>query len=99
VQGDPIAGRRVFIDHSCIECHRVEADPQLPAGARSIAGPLLSHLDRYAPRELADRIVSRKTGASQELFDKTMADFAQPLNARQFVDVVAYLRYPRAPGA
>lgn len=97
-QGDPIAGRRVFIDRSCIECHRVEADPELPPGARSIAGPLLSHLDRYKPNELAERITSRKTGASQELFDKTMADFAQPLDARQLVDVVAYLRHPRPPG-
>jgi mono/diheme cytochrome c family protein len=96
-QGDAIAGRRVFLDRSCNECHRVAEDPELPAGTRSIAGPLLSHLDRYQPSELADRIVNRKTGESQELFDKTMRDFAQPMNARQLVDVVAYLRHPRPP--
>jgi len=98
-QGDAIAGRREFINHSCIECHRVAEDPQLPPGARSIAGPLLEQLDRYKPSALAERIVNRKTGESEELFDKTMADFAQPLNARQLADIVAYLRHPRPPGA
>jgi mono/diheme cytochrome c family protein len=97
-QGDAKAGRRVFINHSCIECHRVEEDPALPPGRRSIAGPLLSHLDRYEPSVLADKIVSRRTGESEELFEKTMADFAQPLSARQLADVVAYLRHPRPPG-
>lgn len=32
---------------------------------------------------------------SEELFDRTMKDYAQPITARQLVDVVAYLRNPR----
>ena len=91
-QGDAAAGRRAFIDLQCIDCHRVAADPDLPMGRRAIAGPLLAHLDRYSAHELATRITSRDTGASQELFDRTMKDYAQPMTARQLVDIVAYLR-------
>ena len=98
MQGDAVAGRRAFIDLQCHDCHRVAEDPGLPAGRRSIAGPLLERMDRYAAHELVERITSRKTGASEELFDRTMKDYAQPITARQLVDVVAYLRNPRQPG-
>ena len=97
--GDPIAGRRAFIALQCIDCHRVAEDAELPRGQRAIAGPLLSDMQRYAPPEVAKRIVSRKTGADEELFDRTMKDYAQPMTARQLVDVVAYLRNPRMPAS
>ena len=96
--GDPIAGRRAFIALQCIDCHRVAEDVQLPRGRRAIAGPILSALNRYTPNELAKRITSRSTGIDEELFDRTMKDYAQPIAARQLVDVVAYLRNPRVQG-
>ena len=86
--GDPIAGRRTFIEMQCVDCHRVAEDPALPLGRRTIAGPVLSDLKRYPPHELANRIVSP--------VDREMKDYAQPMNARQLVDVVAYLRNPAA---
>ena len=92
--GDPVAGRRTFIALQCIDCHRVAEDAELPRGRRAVAGPLLSDLQRFAPSEVANRIVSRSTGAGQELFDKEMKDYTQPMTARQLVDVVAYLRNP-----
>lgn len=95
--GDPIAGRHVFIDTQCIACHRVAEDPGLPRGARAVAGPQLAHLNRYTPRQLAQRITSSSTGAGETLFDRSMKDYAQPLTARKLVDVVAYLRNPRLP--
>jgi len=91
-EGDAAEGRRAFIALQCIDCHRVASDPELPLGRRAIAGPLLDGLDRYAASELAGRITSRDTGASQELFDRTMKDYTQPITARQLVDIVAYLR-------
>lgn len=93
--GNALAGRRAFIAMQCIDCHRVAEDPELPLGRRAVAGPLLSDLKRYAPKDLATRITSRSTGASQELFDRTMKDYAQPLTARQLADIVAYLRNPK----
>ena len=93
--GDATAGRRAFIAMQCIDCHRLAEDPELPRGRRAVAGPLLSGLSRYAPNDLASRITSRSTGASQELFDRTMKDYAQPLSARQLADIVAYLRNPK----
>ena len=96
--GDPVAGRRAFIAVQCIDCHRVAGDPQLPLGRRAIAGPVLSSLDRYTPKDLADRITSRSTGIDEELLERTMKDYAQPMTARQLVDIVAYLRNPRIEG-
>lgn len=95
--GDPVAGRREFIAAQCIDCHRVAEDPALPRGARAIAGPLLSDMARYQAREVARRITSRATGAGEELFDRNMKDYVQPINARQLVDIVAYLRNPAQP--
>jgi len=92
--GDPIAGRHAFIQMQCIDCHQVAADPGLPRGRRAIAGPQLSGLRAQEPREVGDRIRDKSTGADQELFDKTMKDYARPLTAQQLVDVVAYLRRP-----
>lgn len=90
--GDPVAGRRAFIALQCIDCHRVAEDPELPAGRRSIAGPVLSGLSRYTQKEVATRITSRSTGAGEELFGRTMKDYTQPITARNLVDIVAYLR-------
>ncbi|HEY6895436.1 MAG TPA: c-type cytochrome [Rhodanobacteraceae bacterium] len=95
--GDAIAGRGTFIARQCIDCHRVGEDAALPLGRRAIAGPLLSGLGRYTAVEVANRITSSRTGWNQELFDRTMKDYAQPVTARQLVDVVAYLRNPKMP--
>ena len=95
--GDAVAGRKAFIAARCIDCHRVAEDPSLPQGARAIAGPVLENLYLATPQDIADRIRSRKTGSDQPLFDKTMSDYAQPLTARQLVDIVAYLYQPRQP--
>jgi hypothetical protein len=93
--GDAEAGRRLFVDLGCVDCHRVAGDPTLTAGRRSIAGPLLAGLSAMPPNAVANRITSRSTGANEELFGRTMKDYAQPMTARQLVDVVAYLRTPR----
>jgi mono/diheme cytochrome c family protein len=92
--GDPIAGRHEFIQMQCIDCHQVAADPALPRGRRAVAGPLLSGLRAKTPDDVGDRIRDKSTGADQDLFDRTMKDYAQPLTAQQLVDIVAYLRRP-----
>ncbi len=96
-EGDPVAGRRAFIATQCIDCHRVDGDRGLPAGRRSIAGPVLKDLNSYPAKEVAARITSRTTGVDEELFGRTMKDYAQPMTARELVDIVAYLRLPRIP--
>ncbi len=96
-QGNSLAGRHAFINLQCIDCHRVAEDPELPAGRQAIAGPVLERMNRYGPRDLAQRITSRGTGASEELFNRTMKDYSEPMTARQLVDIVAYLRNPKPP--
>lgn len=96
-EGDPIAGRAAFISVRCVDCHRVAEDPSLPRGARAIAGPVLENIARATPRQVAERIRDRRTGAGEGLFDREMSDYAQTMTARQLVDIVAYLRHPKGP--
>jgi mono/diheme cytochrome c family protein len=95
--GDPIAGRTAFLSVRCNDCHRVAEDPSLPRGARSIAGPLLENLARATPHQLAYRIRNRKTGAGEMVYDREMKAYAETMTPRQFVDIIAYLRNPKAP--
>jgi cytochrome c553 len=90
--GDPAEGRRAFIVLQCINCHRVAEDPELPRGPRTVEGPLLSGLDRYSSRELAERITSRSKGADDTLTEQAMEENAKPITARNLVDLIAYLR-------
>lgn len=90
--GDAAAGRRAFIEAQCIDCHRVAEDPNLPRGPRAAAGPILHDLRARTAKEVARAITSRSTGGNENLFGSTMQDYAQPLTARQLVDIVAYLR-------
>lgn len=99
IDGDPVAGRRAFIDLKCIDCHRVAEDPHLPRGPRAMAGPLLHDLDRYSPSELGKIIFSTKTGENEELYGRRMKDYTEKMHVRQLVDVVAYLRHPRQPNS
>ncbi len=92
MDGDAARGRRAFIDLQCIDCHRVAEDPALPRGARAIAGPVLENMKRYSAGEVAARITSRRTGENEDLLDRHMKDYAQPMTSQQLVDVVAYLR-------
>ena len=92
--GDPIAGRVAFVQMQCIDCHQVAADSTLPRGRRAVAGPLLSGLRARTPEDVGGRIRDASTGTNQELFDRTMKDYAQPLTPQQLVDIVAYLRRP-----
>lgn len=94
-EGDPVAGRRAFVEMQCIDCHRVAEDPALPLGRRALAGPMLRDLHQHSAKEVARRITSRQSGGEPDLFDRTMKDYAQPITARQLVDMVAYLRTPR----
>jgi mono/diheme cytochrome c family protein len=90
--GDAEAGRRAFVDHGCIDCHRVSGDPDLPVG-KAIAEPLaLRGLKQYAPNQLAQRITSANAGGTQGTADHTMKASAEPLTTKELVDIVTYLR-------
>ncbi len=92
MDGDVARGRRAFIEMRCIDCHRVAEDPTLPLGARAVAGPVLENMQRYSSAKVAERITSRRTGENEDLFDRRMKDYAQPMTSQQLVDIVAYLR-------
>ena len=97
VEGDPVAGRRAFIDLKCIDCHRVAEDPHLPKSGRADSGPMLSGLHRYKPMQIVEMIRSTKTGKDEDYLGRYMKDYAERMTTRQLVDVVAYLRNPRLP--
>ena len=97
VDGDPVAGRRAFIDLKCIDCHTVAEDPHLPKSGRADSGPILARQDRYKAIELADIIRNTNTGKNEDYLGQVMRDYTQKMTVRQLVDVVAYLRNPKLP--
>lgn len=98
IDGDPIAGRRAFIDLKCIDCHRVAEDPRLPRGPAAAVGPVLAGLGNHSASEVGKRIVSTATGKDQVYLGRTHKDYTTSMTARQLVDVVAYLRHPNHLG-
>ena len=76
VQGDPVAGKKVFTSASCVSCHTLK-----DAGATGTVGP---NLDQLKPAEA--RVVKQVTNGG-----KIMPAFKGQLSAKQIQDVAAYV--------
>lgn len=94
--GDPVHGRRAFVDLRCHACHRVAEDVTLPDYPGAWEGPLLHDLGKEPAEAVAWRIVTRIDLDPETLFETPMAESASAMTDRQLVDLVAYLRNPRA---
>ena len=94
--GDPVHGRRAFLDLHCNACHRVAEDPSLPRTAVAAEGPLLHDLGRETPETVGWKIVTRTELDPEAIFDSPMTDAASAMTERQLVDLIAYLRDPAA---
>ncbi len=94
--GDPVRGRVAFVNLRCHACHRVAEDPKLPVYPGAWEGPLLHDLGKEPAEAVAWRIVTRTSLDSEAKFETPMAESASAMTDRQLVDLVAYLRDPRA---
>jgi len=97
-KGDAQAGRQAFILLSCVSCHRVEGDNDLPAPLSAHPGPTFGRIHSLQdPAQLAGSIVApshqitedvrveREDGLSE------MGDFTEAMTVRQLIDLIAYV--------
>jgi hypothetical protein len=61
------------------------------------AGKPAAYLCPSQPSRLWFLCLPLAAGAGEALYDREMKDYAETMTARQFVDIIAYLRNPKQP--
>jgi mono/diheme cytochrome c family protein len=101
-QGDPAAGRKVFVEVECYKCHEVKGEkfPAVAEGERGI-GPELSQMAGMHPPEFfAESIINpnavidpdaKKLGYVGEDGKSKMPDYNSVLTTKQVTDLAAYV--------
>jgi mono/diheme cytochrome c family protein len=97
-EGQPEAGREVFLSLGCFSCHTVAWDTELPAPVSATPGPELG-LDRgkLGPGGLATSIVAPSHHVPEQYRAPAtgnrspMTDYSGVMTIRQLSDIVAYL--------
>jgi len=101
-QGDPAAGRKVFIEAECYKCHEVKGEtfPAVAVGEKGV-GPELSQMAGMHPVEFfAESVMNPNAVIDPDAKEKgylgddgksKMPDYSDSLTVKQIVDVAAYL--------
>ena len=101
-QGDPVEGRKVFVEVECYKCHEVKGEtfPSVAAGEKGV-GPELSQMAGMHPSEfLAESIINPNAVIDPEAKQKgylgddgksKMPDYNNILTVKQVTDLAAYL--------
>ena len=107
-QGDPVAGRNLFIEAACYKCHEVKGE-KFPgvAPAEKGVGPELSQMAGMHPREFfAESIINPNAAIDPkgkelnyigEDGKSKMPDYSGMLTANQVADLASYIGSLRAP--
>jgi cbb3-type cytochrome oxidase cytochrome c subunit len=104
-QGDPEAGRTVFIDFQCYVCHKVQGVTFPTYPARREPGPDLTGMGAHHPASyFAESLVNPNavivTGPGYTDADgRSRMPAYRDMNLGQLIDLVAYLTSLREPGA
>ena len=108
-RGDPVEGRKVFVELECYKCHEImgESFPAPAAGEKGV-GPELSQMAGMHPAEFfAESIINpnavidqedRARGYLGEDGKSKMPDYNDVLTVKQVADVVAYLNSLKGGG-
>lgn len=93
-QGDPQAGREVFLEvanPACGSCHTYDA-----AGTSQTLGPNLDEaLADASPEFIAESITNPSAEIAEGFQDVMPKDYGQQLDERQLADLVAFLQPQR----
>jgi hypothetical protein len=96
--GDPIAGRRTFLELKCETCHRVAGD-DFDLQLHATAGPQLGSAQALQSADLVassiaapGHTISRESGAWQKPDGPSMADYSRVMTVRQLIDLVSYIQ-------
>src|SRR5262245_47552798 len=104
--GDPRKGRDAFARFECYSCHAVQGE-QFPAlGSRDTLGPELSRMGRlHEPEYFVEAIVNPSAviepsrGYEAPDGSSKMPSYTDAMRVQELIDLVAYLRALRPPGA
>jgi sulfur-oxidizing protein SoxX len=101
-QGDPVAGRKIFVEVECYKCHEVKGEkfPAVAEGEKGI-GPELSQMAGMHPPEFFTESIinpnavidpdAKKLGYVGEDGRSKMPDYNSVLTIKQVTDLAAYL--------
>jgi mono/diheme cytochrome c family protein len=101
-QGDPVAGRKIFVEVACYKCHEVKGEkfPDVAAGEKGI-GPELSQMAGMHPPEFFGESIinpnavidpdAKKLGYVGEDGKSKMPDYNNVLTVKQVADLAAYI--------
>ena len=101
-KGDPVEGRKVFVEMECHKCHEIKGEnfPAVTAGEKGV-GPELSQMAGMHPVEFfAESIINpnavideddRARGYLGEDCKSKMPDYNDILTVKQAADLAAYL--------
>ena len=96
--GDPIAGRRTFLELKCLTCHRVAGD-DFNLQVHDTAGPQLGSVQAVQSADVVassiaapGHTISREPGAWQRPDGPSMGDYSRVMTVRQLIDLVSYIQ-------
>jgi mono/diheme cytochrome c family protein len=94
-QGDPVEGRKAFLDSRCNTCHGVPAD-NIERRVEGNLGPDLGQTQAAKTRdEIATSIISPSHDVPEEWKSgdlSRMGDYSTHMTVRQWIDLVAYIK-------
>lgn len=98
--GDVQDGRKAFRELSCVWCHRVSRDTDLPAPTAAVKGPVLGFAKDTPNRVIAQSIIAPShtiaygygQGDPEDAQESPMLDLTGQMTVQQMIDIVAYLK-------
>ena len=96
--GNPVAGREVFVRMECYACHEVRGETFPPKGAGKV-GPELSAMGPMHPPEYfaeailnPNAVIGEEPGYRGSDGRSVMPDYSESMTLRELIDLVAYLK-------
>lgn len=96
--GDPVKGRKAFVDFECFSCHQVKGE-KFPPGKKGDVGPELTAMGGRHPTDYflesvvnPNAVIVEGPGFTGPDGLSTMPDYRDSMGVAQLIDLVAYLK-------
>ncbi|MFZ1057796.1 MAG: cytochrome c [Candidatus Rokuibacteriota bacterium] len=96
--GDPVKGRKAFVDFECFSCHQVKGE-KFPPGKKGDVGPELTGMGGRHPTDYflesvvnSNAVIVEGPGFTGPDGLSKMPDYRDSMTVAQLIDLVAYLK-------
>lgn len=96
--GDPVKGRKAFVDFECFSCHQVKGE-KFPPGKKGDVGPELTGMGGRHPADYflesvvnSNAVIVEGPGFTGPDGLSNMPDYRDSMTVAQLIDLVAYLK-------